>query len=129
VFLVIKGRAVSACPVFYPGRNSQLKSILINQYYMKRFLVLSFLLSLVVSVSAQVAGKVTDAAGQPLTGVSVFVKGTSTGAVTDLDGNFKLASRDGIAVFSYTGFATQEIPVDGRQVINVTPFPLFNPAI
>ncbi|MFM8487207.1 MAG: carboxypeptidase-like regulatory domain-containing protein, partial [Bacteroidota bacterium] len=87
---------------------------------MKRFLVLSFLLSIAVSVSAQVAGKVTDAAGQPLTGVSVFVKGTSAGAVTDLDGNYKIAAKEGTLVFNYTGFASQEIAIDGRQVINVT---------
>lgn len=87
---------------------------------MKRLLILTLLLFAALGVGAQVSGKVTDASGQPLPGVSVYVKGTSTGAVTDLDGNFKLASRDGIAVFSYTGFATQEIPIDGRQVINVT---------
>lgn len=87
---------------------------------MKRFLVLSFLLSVAVSVSAQLSGKVTDVAGQPLVGVSVFVKGTSAGAVTDLDGNYKIVAREGVVVFNYTGFASQEIAIDGRQVINVT---------
>ncbi|MEY4204701.1 MAG: hypothetical protein RL013_2405, partial [Bacteroidota bacterium] len=87
---------------------------------MKRLLILTLLLFAALGVGAQVSGKVTDASGQPLPGVSVYVKGTSAGAVTDLDGNFKLASKEGIAVFNYTGFATQEIPIDGRQVINVT---------
>ena len=62
-----------------------------------------------------VKGSVKDALGEPLIGVSILVKGTTTGTVSDFDGNFELnVPRDveGVAVFSYTGFKTQEIPVN-----------------
>ena len=57
---------------------------------MKRLLILTLLLFAALGVGAQVSGKVTDASGQPLPGVSVYVKGTSAGAVTDLDGELEL---------------------------------------
>ena len=56
---------------------------------MKKILIV-FLLVITASVFAQaqnIAGKVTDAAGESLPGVTVVVKGTTTGAVTDIDGN------------------------------------------
>ena len=59
----------------------------------KRFMmVLSALLILGVQAFAQnaVSGKVTDASGEPLVGVNVLVKGTTTGAMTDLDGIYAL---------------------------------------
>ena len=68
-----------------------------------------------------IKGAVVDEAKNPLPGVSVLIKGTSSGTITDLDGNFVLeASDDDILVFSYMGFVTQEVPVEGRSVITVT---------
>ena len=69
-----------------------------------------------------VTGKVTDEAGEPLVGAYVLVKGTTTGTSTDFDGNYSLPNlRQGaVLVFSSIGFATQEIPVGTRGVINVT---------
>ena len=84
--------------------------------------LLSFLFALLLStqVLAQVAGKVTDASGEPLIGATVSVKGTSTGTSTSFDGSYRLnAPASGVLVFSYTGYVTQEIPVDGQTVLNV----------
>lgn len=68
-----------------------------------------------------VTGTVTDGE-MPLPGVNVVVKGTSNGTVTDFDGNYSLNNvpTDGVLVFSFVGYAQQEIPVNGRTTINAT---------
>ena len=74
------------------------------------------------AVQAQeVSGTVSDATG-PLPGASVVVQGTTTGTQTDFDGNYTLdgVPGDAVLVFSYIGYATQEVPVNGRSTINVT---------
>ncbi len=91
---------------------------------LKLMLCLCLLLS-VTSLFAQnltVTGVVTEkATGLPAIGVSVFVKGTTNGNVTSVDGDYTLENVPGNAtlVFSYLGMITQEIPVDGQRVINV----------
>lgn len=70
-----------------------------------------------------VSGEVFDEEGVPLPGVSVLVKNTTIGTVTDFDGKFDLEIPDGngtTLVFSYIGFAAQEVPVDGRTDFNIT---------
>lgn len=68
-----------------------------------------------------IRGKVVDSKGQSLPGVSVKVKGTTTGTTTDLGGNFALnVPDDGILVFSYIGFVSQEVAVNGKTSINIT---------
>ena len=58
---------------------------------------------------------------EPLIGATITVKGTTTGTVTDIDGNYSInATGDAILVFSYTGFSTQEIAVNNRSQINVS---------
>lgn len=65
-------------------------------------------------------GVVTDNTGEPLIGVTVMVKGTSTGVTTDLDGNFAIQVTDGQTVsFSYVGCKTQEITVSGQNDIKI----------
>lgn len=68
-----------------------------------------------------VSGNVTDTDGQPLPGVTVVVKGTTLGTVTNSDGAFTLAGipEDATLVFSFVGMVTQEFPVNGRTQINV----------
>src|SRR5699024_4258299 len=58
-----------------------------------------------------VSGKVTDSLGNPLAGVSVSLKGTSTGTITDANGNYSLTLENGggILVFSYVGYAEKEV--------------------
>ena len=69
-----------------------------------------------------VSGNVTDNTGFPLPGVTVVVKGTTTGTVTGPDGNYQLRdlSDNAVLVFSFVGMRTQEIAVNGQTVINVT---------
>lgn len=68
-----------------------------------------------------VTGKVVDANGQPMPGVSVTVRGKSQGVITDMDGKFSiqgLASND-VLEFSFVGMKTQEIVYKGQQSIEV----------
>lgn len=75
-------------------------------------------------VSNVLSGTVTDSYGEPLIGVGVLVKGTTTGTSTDLDGNFSLtlpAGTEGAVLeFSCLGYNTVEIPVGMRRTFNVT---------
>ena len=65
-----------------------------------------------------IAGTVTDASGEVLIGVSVLIKGSGQGTVTDLDGNFSLAANMGdILQFSYTGYIPQEIKLERQSFI------------
>ena len=72
--------------------------------------------------NSTVRGKVVDASGEPVIGASVVVKGTTTGVITDLDGNFILnnVSEKSVLVISYVGYKSQEITVSGKSAINVT---------
>jgi TonB-dependent starch-binding outer membrane protein SusC len=69
-----------------------------------------------------VTGVVTDAASnEPLPGVNVFIRGTTTGTTTDIDGRYALnvPEAEVVLVFSYVGYVRAEIPVGGRQIIDV----------
>lgn len=72
-------------------------------------------------VSQTVKGKVTDASGFALPGVTVVIKGSTQGTITDPDGNYSLTNVPGnaILVFSFVGMKAQEIPVDARSNIQV----------
>ncbi|MFT7589909.1 MAG: TonB-linked SusC/RagA family outer membrane protein, partial [Limisphaerales bacterium] len=71
---------------------------------------------------AQVSGIVLDGDnGDPLIGASIFVKGTTTGTITDLDGSYSIdASADDVLVFSFTGFTELEEAVGGRSTVDVS---------
>ena len=68
-----------------------------------------------------ISGKVTDSEGKPLPGVTIVVKGTTNGTVTNTDGEYSLAniSNDASLLFSFVGMKTQEIAVAGKTNINV----------
>lgn len=68
-----------------------------------------------------VSGKVTDSSNSPLPGVTVVLKGTTQGTITDANGNYSLAnvSSDATMVFSFVGMRTQEIPVAGKTSVGV----------
>lgn len=68
-----------------------------------------------------IRGQVTDELGAPLVGVTVLVKGTDMGTVTDLDGSFELEGldEDNVLVFSYIGYFSQEILVGDKSSISV----------
>lgn len=73
------------------------------------------------SVQNAVTGRVTDSSGEPLPGVTVAVKGTNLGSLTDMEGRFSISNLpDGaVLVFSFVGLKTLEIPVEGQSSINV----------
>ena len=66
-------------------------------------------------------GQVTDPAGIPLPGVTVVLKGTTQGTITDSDGNYSLRRipANATLVFSFVGMKSQEMPVQGRGTINI----------
>jgi len=68
-----------------------------------------------------VSGKVTDSSGAPLPGVSVVVKGTTNGTITDVNGKYLLTNIPASITlqFSFIGMKTQEIAVNGKTLINV----------
>jgi TonB-dependent starch-binding outer membrane protein SusC len=69
-----------------------------------------------------VTGKVIDDLGTAVPGVNILVKGSTHGTTSDADGNYTLTVPEGnsILVFSFIGYATQEVNVDNRTVVNVT---------
>ena len=74
--------------------------------------------SVAQSKTIKVGGQVVDQDGEPLIGVTVRVKESTTGTVTDIDGNFQIdAPANGILLVSYVGFKDREIAVNGRSVI------------
>jgi TonB-linked SusC/RagA family outer membrane protein len=88
------------------------------------FFLICLLVSITGNLAAQnipVSGTVTDINGEPLIGVSITIKGTSQGAVSDLDGNYSVSvpnSRSELE-FTYIGYSTQKITVGNQTVINV----------
>src|SRR5690606_32675363 len=68
-----------------------------------------------------VAGTITDMDGAPLPGVTVMIKGTTTGTTTDIDGNFSIDVPDenAVLVFSYVGFVTEEVAVGSQSQISI----------
>jgi len=80
------------------------------------------LLTGIVFGQTQITGLVTEAAtGEPMIGVNVVVKGTTIGAVTNLDGEYTLSVPESteFLIFSFIGMKTQEVPIEGRSNINV----------
>lgn len=70
---------------------------------------------------SQLSGRVISEDQQPLPGVTVKVKGSNTGAVTDANGKFSLkAASDAVLQFTFLGFTPQDVAVENRSVINVT---------
>ena len=69
----------------------------------------------------KITGTILDAAGIPVIGANVMVKGTTNGTITDMDGNFTLeVDKDAILVVSYIGFANQEIKVGNQTNLSIT---------
>lgn len=74
-----------------------------------------------VQQSGAITGKVTDRTGTPLPGVTVVIKGTTTGTITDNNGNFAIGNikPNTVLVFSFVGMRTQEIPTEGRTTLTL----------
>ncbi len=94
-----------------------------HKLFLCTFIVLFVSLSAVAQQQQAIQGKVIDSAGEPIPGVSVIVKGTTLGAITDMEGKYSLQAEvpeDGILIFSFIGMEAQEQVIAGRSLINVT---------
>lgn len=93
----------------------------VNYVVMDRQIVLTTKTSEVQQMSQSISGKVTDQNGQSLPGVTVYVKGTTQGTITDADGKYNLpnVSPTATLVFSFVGMKTQEITVGNQSQIDI----------
>ncbi|WP_203558443.1 TonB-dependent receptor [Bacteroides sp. 519] len=101
----------------------------IRYEFLKDYILLSTKESLLERNNANqqipvVKGTVVDDAKEPLPGMSISIKGTTTGTITDMNGNYSLsASPNQILVFSFIGYKTQEIVYTGQSILNITMLP------
>ncbi|MBK8721270.1 MAG: carboxypeptidase-like regulatory domain-containing protein [Saprospiraceae bacterium] len=91
---------------------------------MKRFslLLTMFLLSITFMMAQKnISGKIVDEKGSPVIGANILIKGTSTGTISDFDGNYTINAPAGAAlVVSYTGYSSKEVIVGNSNLLNVT---------
>lgn len=119
-------RHLSLLIIYLINENySKMKHIVLNGRLKSSLRVmLSFALALCISSTAlaqnTVTGNVVDENGEGIPGVTVVEKGTTNGAITDINGNYSVnVGSDATLVFSYIGFQTQEVAVGGQSTINV----------
>jgi hypothetical protein len=102
--------------------DKKMKNAIIPKAYLRMlFIGLSFLISGFAAQAQIVTGAVTDSeSNEGIPGVSVTIKGTTSGTITDIDGKFTInASGEDILSISYVGFINQEISVGNQSVINM----------
>ncbi|AWW29202.1 SusC/RagA family TonB-linked outer membrane protein [Echinicola strongylocentroti] len=104
-----------------------MRKILLTMFFMVlvggQFLIAQTQSMTSASQTKTITGTVTDAdSGEPIPGVNVFIKGTTTGASTDLDGQYTLNNvpEDAILVYSFIGYMSQEYSVKGKNTIDVS---------
>lgn len=101
-------------------KGNQLKFLRFN-----KLLLLGLLCTFSLGAFAQsksITGQVTDSAGDPIPGATVMVKGTTSGTITNIDGNYELKAdglEQGTLVISFIGMKSQEVLVNGRSQINI----------
>jgi TonB-linked SusC/RagA family outer membrane protein len=103
----------------------RLKRILFSLLIASTFIVLPAMQVFAEAGNQQpvtVTGAVKSDSGELLPGVSIIVKGTNTGVITNIDGMFTISAPNAqsVLVFSFVGMETQEVSVDGRSNVNVT---------
>ena len=101
------------------------KKILLHLFHRKPcllFLLICFCVPAALSQTAvRVSGKIVDENNEALPGVNIQVKGTTTGASTDADGNYTVSAAPGSSlIFSFIGYQSQEIPIGNSSEVNVT---------
>ena len=100
-----------------------MKKVILLSMQFVCFFVVSFLLTqtTLAQGNSTVTGKVLDSLGESVIGASVLVKGTTSGTITDIDGNFKLDNvpSNATLVISYIGFKTQEVNVAGKKSFTI----------
>lgn len=94
-----------------------------KQCFCRRLLFIAGILFAMAASAQQltVKGTVKDAAGEPIIGANVMMKGTTNGTITDLDGRYSVsgATPSSVLTFSFIGYRNQEVPVKGQREINV----------
>ncbi|PRY98835.1 TonB-dependent receptor [Marinilabilia salmonicolor] len=94
-----------------------------RKYIHKFIWLLAVLFCFSVNMHGQeklIKGTVASTDGEPLPGVSIAIKGTATGTITDVDGNFQLnAESDDVLQFSFIGFNNMEVPVGDQTILNI----------
>ena len=70
----------------------------------------------------EIKGKITDETGSPMPGVNIAIKGTATGTTTDPNGDYTINVPDEkqVLVFSFIGYATQEVVIGNQTILNIT---------
>lgn len=105
----------------------RLEILLFLKRFKRPFLILCFTVFWAYANAQEinVSGTITEESGSGLPGVSILVKGASIGTISDVEGNYSLnvPSNDAVLVFSYVGFITEEVAVNGKSVINLTMTP------
>ncbi|HEX9827451.1 MAG TPA: carboxypeptidase-like regulatory domain-containing protein, partial [Flavobacteriaceae bacterium] len=85
---------------------------MIKKYFFLVLLIFGFS----IDMNAQISGIVKDDSG-PLPGVSIIIKGTTTGATTDFDGKYSINAQIGdVLVFSFVGYDTQELRISSNTL-------------
>ena len=96
-----------------------------NHYLRLKRGLLLFALALTYNLSysqSKVTGRITDSQDNtPIPGVNILVKGTTTGTSSDANGNYSLTlpTANSTLVFSFTGYTSQDVPVNGKSTINI----------
>jgi TonB-linked SusC/RagA family outer membrane protein len=86
------------------------------------FLVIVLMSSYVLNAQRTVTGKIVDENAQPIPGVNIFLKGTTIGTISDREGNFFIdlpGDEPTVVVFSYVGYATQEILIENQTSLDI----------
>ena len=93
-----------------------------QQYQVLSVMALLLLASFSALAQRTVTGRIVDSQGTGMPGVNVIVKGTSAGTTSDSEGQYNIAVNDDAAVliFSFIGYASQEVPVGAQTTVNVT---------
>ena len=120
-----KNRTTNGVCIRTKGNTCHMKKVLLIFSLTMFFFILSLIqVGASESVSQQVksvTGKVADEYGQVLPGVTVVVKGTTQGTLTDFEGKYSIASlpKDALLIFSFVGMKTQEVVVGNKNEINI----------
>src|SRR5690554_5094527 len=93
-----------------------------TKFWMVLLLSILAVIPLYGQVGSTVTGKVTDDDGMPIPGVTVVIKGSTVGTVTDIEGRYSLLISEGagVLVFSFVGMSSEEVPIGNQNQINVT---------
>ena len=101
--------------------SSSLTSLAEDLVPIKQMDVISETTESVLQEKKVMNGVVVDATGMPVIGANVMEKGTTNGTITDMDGKFSLeVDKDATLIFSYIGFADQEIKVGNQTRLSIT---------